>query len=487
MAGFGTGVRASALVAGVAGVLGLPAAARGADTCPNGWSTEERVAFAPPVPAIDSGVRNPEGADGCTLLDDIWEGEPFASHREFVARVRRVARTYARRDLVTRRERTRIVKAARRARVGTRDDRQLDNSCDRRIAFTFDDGTSYYRPRTLQVLRERQVHGNFFDNGIRVAANPQIAIFQVREGHTQLNHTYSHINMSQMSDAGNREEVLRNEALFEAIGAPLSFKGIRPPFGGSNPRVQALLASMGYTAFLNRVGTDDWIPERTAAEMRDAILPQLEPGVIVALHDGPVDTPAGAATVEALAMIIDAAREQGYCFGVVDASGEVVADRYVSSGEPIPRIVNPVPYHRLVFGTADMIQGPFAFTVSPLVIAAAHEPAVFTAGGTGTLTLTVSNRSGDPTDGETVTVEDELPDGLTATAAGGDGWTCTAEVSCTRSDVLAPGASYPPVRIAVSVAADAPAQVINEPTVTGHGGVWTEIASDAIDIAREAR
>jgi hypothetical protein len=35
-------------------------------------------------------------------------------------------------------------------------------------------------------------------------------------------------------------------------------------------------------------------------------------------------------------MIIDAARQQGYCFGVVDDKGNVVADRAVSSGEPAP-------------------------------------------------------------------------------------------------------------------------------------------------------
>jgi uncharacterized repeat protein (TIGR01451 family) len=371
-----------------------------------------------------------------------------------------------------------------RSGVGGSDDHQLDNSCPNRIAFTFDDGTSYYRPRTLAVLRDRQVHGNFFDNGFRVAANPQIARFQVREGHVQLNHTYSHVNMSQMSDAGNREEVLRNERLFAAIGAPLTFKGIRPPFGGSNPAVQALLASMGYTSFLNRIGTDDWIPERTSAEIRDAILEQLEPGAIVALHDGPADTPAGAATVEALGQIIDGARERGYCFGVVDHTGGVVADRYVSSGRPLPRIVNPVPYHRLVFGTADEIEGPFEFTVSPIVIAASHSPATFVRGQSGTLTLTVSNRSAGPTDGETVTVTDRIPAGLQATSAEGPGWTCTGTntVRCTRRDVLAGGASYPPIAIGVAVAADAPAAVTNAPTLTGHGGVWSELTSDEIEV-----
>jgi peptidoglycan/xylan/chitin deacetylase (PgdA/CDA1 family) len=484
MAGFGLGVRASAVAAAVALTVCAPAAAQTADACPSGWSPEATVEFAPPVPAIEAGVVNRERAGGCTLLDDIWAAEPFHSHGAFVDHVSRTTDTYARDGLLSRRERDRILTAAGRSGVGGRDDHQLDNSCPNRIAFTFDDGTSFYRPRTLQALRDRQVHGNFFDNGFRVAANPQLARFQVREDHVELNHTYNHVNMSQLSDAGNREEVLSNEAFLAQIGAPLTFKGIRPPFGGSNPAVQALLASMGYTAFLSRIGTDDWIPERTAAQIRDAILAQLRPGAIVALHDGPVDTPAGAATVEALGQIIDGARSRGYCFGVVDRSGAVVADRYVSSGRPIPGIVDAVPYHRLVFGTADQIEGPFEFTISPIVIAATHSPASFTRGQPGALVLTVSNRSAGATDGETVTVTDAVPAGLSATAAGGDGWTCsgTATIRCTRRDVLAAGESYPAITISVEVAPDAPAALTNAPTVTGHGGVWSELITDRIEV-----
>jgi len=59
--------------------------------------------------------------------------------------------------------------------------------------------------------------------------------------------------MDEMTPAANREEVLHNEAVLAAAGAPITFKGIRPPFGGSNPDVQKLLLEMGYTYFLNRI------------------------------------------------------------------------------------------------------------------------------------------------------------------------------------------------------------------------------------------
>jgi peptidoglycan/xylan/chitin deacetylase (PgdA/CDA1 family) len=477
MAGYKT--CASIAVVGLA-IAAAPAAAQTADACPNGWSPEETVSFSPPVPAIETGVPNPERADGCTLLDVIWDGEPFPSHERFVSTVTRATREFS----LTGRERRVVRAAARRSDVGTSNDHQLDNSCPTRVAFTFDDGISSYRPRTLQALRDKQVHGVFYDNGVRVAANPHIAAFQVREGHVQLNHTYNHPHLNQLSDAAVIDEVVRNEAVLEAAGAPLTYKGFRPPFFEADARVRALLIGLGYTLSLGAVQTDDWEPARTATEIRDEIVRQLAPGAVILLHDGPIDTPAGAASLEALGQIIDIARTRGFCFGVTDATGEVVADRYVASRERIPQIVNPVPYNALVRpGTPPE---PFVFTEGPLAVATTHSPPTFARGQVGnTLTVVVSNRSDDPTDGSTVTMTDGMPAGLTATAAGGNGWTCTgtATIRCTRADALAPRATYPPITITVDVAADAPALVTHAPAVAGHGGVWTDAASDPIEVA----
>ena len=84
-------------------------------------------------------------------------------------------------------------------------------------------------------------------------------------------------------------------------------------------------------------------------------------------------------------------------------------------------------------------------------------------------TVTVSNVGQSPTTG-TVTLVDTLPAGLTATAMSGTGWTCTlGTLTCTRSDVLAAGASYPPIALIVNVSASAPASVTNTATVSGGG------------------
>jgi uncharacterized repeat protein (TIGR01451 family) len=458
------------------------------DGCPNGWSPEQTVSFSPPFRpgrpgGIDSGVRNPQRADGCTLLDVIWNAEPFRSHARFVSVVDAAVNDFGGQHLLSRPQADAITKAARQSDVGKPDDHQIPNSCTRRIAFTFDDGPSSYRPALLQVLRDKQVHATFFDNGVRVEPNPQWAAFQVREGHVELNHTYTHIHMDEMTSQADQEEVLHNEAVLAAAGAPITFKGIRPPFGGSDRNVQNLLIGMGYTYFLNRINAEDWLPDKSANAIRDDIISQLHPGVIIGMHDGPIDTTAGAATVQAVGMIIDEARQLGYCFGVVDHTGQVVADRYVSSADPVPTIKNPIPYHLpLAFGDPANLPSPWVRIPSPIQISTTHDPAVFSRGATGTLTLTVSNQSGKPTDGSPVAVTDAIPAGLTVTAAAGDGWVCTpgSEITCTRTDVLAPHRQYPPIVITVGIAAAVPPQLANAPTLSGHGEAWTSEALDTI-------
>src|SRR3954453_3129904 len=141
-----------------------------------------------------------------------------------------------------------------------------------------------------------------------------------------------------------------------------------------------------------------------------------------------------------------------------------------------------------------------------LTIAASHARATFLRATApnqtlyaGTLTLSVTNRGADPTDGSVVTVTETLPAGLSALvnnpgsnagplAASGTGWTCTgtSPSRCTRSDALAPGAAYPPITMTVSVAGNAAATLNNAPTVLGGGDTTSAAAADPIPVAADA-
>ena len=100
----------------------------------------------------------------------------------------------------------------------------------------------------------------------------------------------------------------------------------------------------------------------------------------------------------------------------------------------------------------------------------------FTQGQVGaTYTITATNSGAAATNGSTVTVTDTLPAGLTATAISGTApWVCVlGTLTCTRSDVLAAGASYSPITVTVTVANNAPASVTNSVSVSGGGQIIT--------------
>jgi len=63
-------------------------------------------------------------------------------------------------------------------------------------------------------------------------------------------------------------------------------------------------------------------------------------------------------------------------------------------------------------------------------------------------TLTVTNSGTVATNGQ-VEVTDNLPSGLTVVSISGNGWTCST-LTCTRTDALAAGASYPAITLTVS-------------------------------------
>jgi uncharacterized protein (TIGR03437 family) len=108
----------------------------------------------------------------------------------------------------------------------------------------------------------------------------------------------------------------------------------------------------------------------------------------------------------------------------------------------------------------------------------------FTQGQAGvTYTITVANSGKGPTSGA-VTVTETPPSGLTlvsiAGSGSGSGWSCAAN-SCTRSDSLAAGLSYPAIIATVNVAANASSPQVNSVSVSG-GGSASASASDSTTI-----
>ena len=82
----------------------------------------------------------------------------------------------------------------------------------------------------------------------------------------------------------------------------------------------------------------------------------------------------------------------------------------------------------------------------------------------------IMSASGGPTEG-VVSVADQLPEGVVASGRNplaGEGWSCqAAQLTCTRSDALAPHTSYPPITLRVHAYPQADSSVTNSATVYG--------------------
>jgi uncharacterized repeat protein (TIGR01451 family) len=118
-----------------------------------------------------------------------------------------------------------------------------------------------------------------------------------------------------------------------------------------------------------------------------------------------------------------------------------------------------------------------------LTIAKSHTPG-FKPGDNGDLyTVTVSNAAAAQATSGAVTVTETIPTGLTLASMMGTGWSCPAQTtSCTRSDSLAAGVSYPAITVTVNVALSAPSSVINQVSVSG-GGSAPASATDPTNIS----
>ncbi len=120
-----------------------------------------------------------------------------------------------------------------------------------------------------------------------------------------------------------------------------------------------------------------------------------------------------------------------------------------------------------------------------LSIAKTHAGSFAAGQQNATYTLTVSNAAATTSTNGTVTVLDVIPPGMTLVSMTGAGWTCTSN-SCSRSDVLAAGASYPAITVTVNVFSNATSPQVNTATVSG-GGSPSALVTDATTITGAAK
>jgi cellulose synthase/poly-beta-1,6-N-acetylglucosamine synthase-like glycosyltransferase/peptidoglycan/xylan/chitin deacetylase (PgdA/CDA1 family)/spore germination protein YaaH len=201
------------------------------------------------------------------------------------------------------------------------------------VALSFDDGPDpKWTPKVLDILRAENVKGAFMMIGDEAQENVGLMQRVVREGHEIGNHTYTHPDISEISQQQLDLELKLTERLFASkLGIqPLYF---RPPYSiDQEPDTDDQAAPIehiqneGFTIIGDKIDTDDWNehPRKSPKEITDGVLNQLEimktkpqfRGSIILLHDGGGDR---SATIAALPVLIDALRAHGYAIVPVSA------------------------------------------------------------------------------------------------------------------------------------------------------------------------
>ena len=143
------------------------------------------------------------------------------------------------------------------------------------------------------------------------------------------------------------------------------------------------------------------------------------------------------------------------------------------------------------FDLADASSPPTQLTLaSPDLVIAKTDAGGFVNGGSSSFTLAVSN-TGSSASAGLVTVTDTVPATLPVTAAAGPGWACgvvSQTVTCTRSDALAAGSSFPGIVISVDVSSTATGAITNTASVAGgnDGDTTNNDGSDTINVSAQA-
>ena len=177
-----------------------------------------------------------------------------------------------------------------------------------RVALTFDDGPhSVCTPKLLDGLEERGVPASFFVLGQNVEGNEEILQRMQKEGHLIGNHTFSHKDLTALSEEEAEREVIRTgNAIYEATGeyTPL----VRPPFGRwpDNLDFHVTMIPVLWT-----LDSQDW-KLRSADAAAERVLDEAGPGEVILMHD------CYDSSVEAAFLIIDELEARGYEFVTVD-------------------------------------------------------------------------------------------------------------------------------------------------------------------------
>ena len=192
------------------------------------------------------------------------------------------------------------------------------------VALTFDGGAgSQGAASVLATLRAQGVPASFFVTGAFASAHPSVVRQMAAVGPVG-NHTWSHPDLTTVSDTVIRQQLSSTRSAIEAAGGDDPRPWFRFPYGAHDARTLATVNAEGYAAIgwttdsLGWKGTSGGL---TVAKVVDRVLAGRTPGQVVLMHVGANPDDGTTLDADALPQVIAGYRQAGYGFTTVDALG----------------------------------------------------------------------------------------------------------------------------------------------------------------------
>jgi len=176
------------------------------------------------------------------------------------------------------------------------------------IWLTIDDGPTEDTRAILDLFAKHDVRATFFVTGTRASTNAELVRRMIANGHSVANHSHTHPSASFWCALPGRVAMEIDECnRVLAAATDASPRWFRAPVGHKNPAVHPALARHG----MRLIG---WTARAFDAVLTDVdeivarLLPKLEPGAIVVLHQGREHS------LRTLERVIVEVRQRGYSF-----------------------------------------------------------------------------------------------------------------------------------------------------------------------------
>ena len=203
----------------------------------------------------------------------------------------------------------------------------------KRIALTFDDGPyGTSTAQILSILEREHVLATFFLIGKNVVQHPDQVRREVIDGDVIGNHSYSHSRLLPVmatstlhDDISQAQSVIMQATSLQpdTLHIPQLFRIphlFRPPYSSTSPGMIKEIKSEGYVFAGWSIDPKDWDNNNSSGTVVSNVLNYAKPDGIIIMHDGHEygTDYSRENTIEALPIIIESLKKEGYQFVTID-------------------------------------------------------------------------------------------------------------------------------------------------------------------------